>query len=153
MFCTASLCTANMLRYTKHPVLQNTLIRGMPSRQSTALFSSNGFIPMGGMGQQYKTRKGNTVRRRITVLNILPTSLQNEVMSQYGVSMSISTATPIQSRLHIIQRLTSQSNALTTLLSVFDVLTSDGQKNALIDCHELTTDVSIEQSALIGGAA
>ncbi|KAF3998898.1 hypothetical protein [Glaciimonas immobilis] len=67
--------------------------------------------------------------------------------------MSISTATPIQSRLHIIQRLTSQSNALTTLLSVFDVLTSDGQKNALIDCHELTTDVSIEQSALIGGAA
>ncbi|MGZ9710439.1 hypothetical protein ACXX82_06455 [Glaciimonas sp. GNP009] len=61
--------------------------------------------------------------------------------------------TSTQSRLQIIQRLTSQSNALTALLSVFDALTSDGQKNALVDCHELATDVSIDLSALIGGAA
>lgn len=64
---------------TGRPVLENTLIRGKPSRQSKALFSSNGFTPMGGMGQKYKTRKGNTASRRITVFNILPTSLENEV--------------------------------------------------------------------------
>ncbi len=68
----------NML-YSGTSVLENTLIRGKPSRQTKALFSSNGFTPTGGMGQNYKTRKGNTARRRITVFNILPTSLENEV--------------------------------------------------------------------------
>lgn len=51
------------------------------------------------------------------------------------------------------QHLTSQSNALTALLPVFDVLTSEGQKNALVDCHELATDVSIDLSAWIGAPA
>lgn len=76
--CTKRLTLRQPVCNAEHSVLQNTLIRGRPSRQKKALFSSNGFTPMGGMGQNYKTRKGNTARRRITVLNILPTSLQNE---------------------------------------------------------------------------
>jgi hypothetical protein len=94
---------------TGHPVLENTLIRGKPSRKSKALFSSTGFTPMGGMGQKYKTRKGNTASRRITVFNILPTSLENEVKSQYGVSMTTSTRTPEQSPASTKQRRTSRA--------------------------------------------
>ena len=36
------------------------------------------FTPMGGMEQNYKTRKGNTARRLVAVFNTLPTSLENE---------------------------------------------------------------------------
>ena len=34
---------------------------------------------MGGMEQEYKTRKGNTARRLTAVFNTLPTSRENEV--------------------------------------------------------------------------
>lgn len=63
------------------------------------------------------------------------------------------TSTSTQTRLQTIQRLTSQINAVAALLSTFDMLTSESQKNALAHCHELATDVSIDLSALIDGAA
>lgn len=63
---------------TRNPVLQNTSTSGSPSRKSKAIFSSNGFTPMGGMEQRYKTLTGKAARRLVAVLNILPTSLQNE---------------------------------------------------------------------------
>ena len=64
-----------------------------------------------------------------------------------------STTTPNQSRLQTIQRLTRQSTAIAAMLSAFDMLNPANQKNALAQCHELATDVSIDLSALIGGAA
>jgi hypothetical protein len=64
--------------YSASPVLQNTSASGSPSRKSKAIFSSNGSTPMGGMDQRYKTRKGKAGRRLVAVLNILPTSFQNE---------------------------------------------------------------------------
>ena len=66
---------------------------------------------------------------------------------------SHASTTPTNSRNAIIKRLSSQAGVIAALLSVFDVLTDEGQKNALVDCHELATDVSIDLSALIGGAA
>ena len=67
--------------------------------------------------------------------------------------MNTDTNTPANSRTETIKRLSSRASVIASLLSVFDVLTIDGQKNALVDCHELATDVSIDLSALIGGAA
>ena len=61
------------------------------------------------------------------------------------------TATPTQSRLQILQRLTRQSTAIAAMLSAFDMLNPANQKNALAQCHDLATDVSIDLSALIGG--
>jgi hypothetical protein len=75
---TISLDAGIPRRYSGRLVLENTSISGQPSRQSMAFFSSKGFTPMGGMEQEYKTRKGNTARRLIAVFNILPTSLENE---------------------------------------------------------------------------
>ena len=50
---------------------------------------------MGGMWQNYKTRKGNTASRLIAVFNILPTSLENEAQSSIrSITMSNSTSTP-----------------------------------------------------------
>lgn len=72
------LANSKHMNYSKGSVLENTSISGSPSRQTKAIFSSNGFTPMGGMERNYKTRKGNTVRRLIAVFNILPTSLENE---------------------------------------------------------------------------
>lgn len=64
--------------YSSSPVLNNTSASGSPSRKSKAIFSSNGFTPMGGMEQRYKTRKGKAARRLVAVINILPASLNNE---------------------------------------------------------------------------
>lgn len=61
--------------------------------------------------------------------------------------------TPTKTRTEIIERLASQASAIAALLSVFDMLTATGQKNALVDLHERITDASIALSALIGGAA
>ena len=145
---------------TDRSVLQNTLIRGKPSRQSKALFSSNGFTPMGGMGQNYKTRKGNTARRRITVLNILPTSPQNEVKSQYGVAMSISTSTLTNSRSEAIKSLSKQASTLAALLSVIDLLEQTHQEDTLWTCASMAERMADDVAALAddlalttGGAA
>lgn len=72
------LANSKHMNYSQGSVLENTLASGSPSRQSKAIFSSNGFTPMGGMEQNYKTLTGNTARRLATVFNILPTSLENE---------------------------------------------------------------------------
>ncbi|MGZ9712987.1 hypothetical protein ACXX82_19535 [Glaciimonas sp. GNP009] len=64
-----------------------------------------------------------------------------------------SISTSAQSRLQTIQRLTRQSSAMAAILSAFDMLTSDSQRNALAHCHELATDVSIDLSALIGSTS
>ncbi|KAF3996172.1 hypothetical protein [Glaciimonas immobilis] len=61
--------------------------------------------------------------------------------------------TPTQNRLQTIQCLTRQSTAIAATLSAFDVLVSASQRNALAHCHELATDVSIDLSIIIGGAA
>ncbi|MGS0743789.1 hypothetical protein ACVBEF_18505 [Glaciimonas sp. GG7] len=55
------------------------------------------------------------------------------------------TATRTQTRPQIIQRLTSQINTVAAMLSVFDVLSAIGHKNALTHAHELTTDISIDR--------
>jgi hypothetical protein len=67
--------------YCSHLVLQNTSNSGSPSRQSKAIFSPNGFTPMGGMEQKHKTRKGNTARRLFAVLNTPPTSFKTGQIS------------------------------------------------------------------------
>ncbi|KAF3996870.1 hypothetical protein [Glaciimonas immobilis] len=61
--------------------------------------------------------------------------------------------TPTQNRLQTIQCLTRQSTVMAATLSAFDMLVSASQRNALAHCHELATDVFMDWSALIGGAA
>jgi len=67
--------------YSESQVLNNASTSGSPSRKSKAIFSSNGFTPMGGMKQQYKTLTGKAACRLVAVINILPASLNNEVPS------------------------------------------------------------------------
>ncbi len=61
--------------YSGRQVLNNASTSGSPSRKS------NGFTPMGGMRQQYKTLTGKAACRLVAVINILPASLNNEVPS------------------------------------------------------------------------
>ncbi|MEB0011278.1 hypothetical protein QN379_02720 [Glaciimonas sp. Gout2] len=75
-------------------------------------------------------------------------------IATYGSHNMLSrTTTPTQSRSQIIQGLTRQSTAIASMLFAFEMLNATNQKNALAQCHELATDVSIDLSALIGGAA
>jgi hypothetical protein len=81
--------------YSGAQVLNNTSTSGLHPRQSDAFFSSIGFAPLGGMERNYKTRKGNTVRRLVAVINILPTPLNNGFpVSTRSKAMSKSTHTP-----------------------------------------------------------
>jgi hypothetical protein len=70
--------------YIPLQVRRNTSASGMSPRKSVAFFTSIGLTPMGGSERQYKTRKGNTVRRLAAVSTLLPTPRRNGFKSQQG---------------------------------------------------------------------
>lgn len=73
-------------RFTLHceQVLQNTSNSGIRTRQPSGFFTSM-VSPMGGMVQQYNTRKGNTARLLFEVLNIPPARFKTG-QAQTGVA-------------------------------------------------------------------
>jgi len=75
--CSIALTSAAFRGYSPLQVRKNTSASGMSPRKSVAFFTSIGFAPMGGSERQYKTRKGNTVRRLAAVLTLLPSPRKN----------------------------------------------------------------------------
>jgi hypothetical protein len=56
------LTSLKALTHTPCKCLKTRIVSGMPPRQSVVFFTPNGFVPMGAMGHEHNTRKGNSAR-------------------------------------------------------------------------------------------